>query len=108
MIAPVWPNQPWFPQLLNSLNGVPILLPQTPEIVTNLLGQNHPLVMEGHLPLATWPVSGDQVKQDDSLYKLSTLSDNLGDPQQKYYTPLHGNNGIAGFLKGIMIHFQLL
>ena len=84
MIAPLWPNQSWFPQLLNSLNGVPILLPQSPEIVTNPSGQNHPLVMEGHLPLAAWPVSGEQAKQEDFLNELSTFSDNLGDPQQKH------------------------
>jgi len=108
MITPVWPNQPWFPQLLNSFSGVPILLPQSLEIVTNPSDQNHPLVLEGHLPLAAWPVSGDQAKQEDFLNKLSILSDNLGDPQQKHHTPMHGDNGIAGVLKGIPIHFQLL
>jgi len=95
MIAPVWPNQPWFPQLLNSLNGVPILLPQSPEIVTNPLGQNH----LGGSP--AWPVSGDQAKQENFLNELSTLSDNLGDPQQKHHTPMHGDNGITSVLKGI-------
>ena len=76
-------------------------------MIAPVSGQNYPLVMEGHLPLAAWPVSGEQAKQEDFLNELSTFSDNLGDPQQKH-TPVHGDNGIAGVLKGIPIHFQLL
>jgi len=108
MIAPVWPNQPWFPQLLNSLNGMPILLPPLPEIVTNAAGQNHPLVMEDRLPLAAWPVSGDQEKQEAFLNELSTSLNNLGEQPLKHHTPVLGDSGIAGVLKGVLIHFQHL
>lgn len=59
LIAPVWPNQIWFPQLLSLLVDRPYLLPPTQSIVSDPRGQPHPLVVEGHLPLATWYVSGD-------------------------------------------------
>ena len=108
LIAPVCPNQTWFAQLLNSLVDLPILLPPIPQIVTNSAGQNHPLAGEGHLPLATWPVSGEVAKQEDFLTELSTSSENLGEHQQNHPTPVPGNSGIDGALRGIPIPFQLL
>ena len=108
LIAPVWPNQTWFAQLLNSLVDLPILLPPIPQIVTNSAGQNHPLAGEGHLPLAAWPVSGEVAKREDFLTELSTSSENLGEHQQNHPTPVPGNSGIAGALRGIPIPFQLL
>lgn len=65
LIAPVWLNQIWFPQLLKSLIDLQILLPPTQDIVTNPEGQNHPMAMEGHLPPATWPVSGNPAMQKE-------------------------------------------
>ena len=58
LIAPVWPNQTWFPQLLEHLVDLPDLLPPTQDILTSPDGSNHLIVMGGHLPLAAWPVSG--------------------------------------------------
>ena len=93
--------------LLNSHSGTPILLLPIPEIVTNSADQNHLLVIEGHL-LSTWPVSGDQAKQENFLTGLPTSLDNTGGPQQKHLTPMHNDNGTAGVLKGMSIHYQLL
>ena len=42
--------------LLKSLILFPILLPPIHNIVTNSHGLNHPLAIEGDLPLAAWPV----------------------------------------------------
>ena len=58
LVAPVWSNQPWFPLFLKFLIDFLILLPPIPDIVTNPHSLNHPLAIRGHLPLATWPVSG--------------------------------------------------
>ena len=38
LIAPVWPNQPWFPSVLEYLTPPPILLPLLADIVTNTEG----------------------------------------------------------------------
>ena len=43
VIAPVWPNQVWFPQHLAYLVDHPILLPPIPDIVLGPEGRNHPL-----------------------------------------------------------------
>ena len=41
LIAPVWPGQLWFPQLLRKLMRPPILLPHTQDIVSDPEGQAH-------------------------------------------------------------------
>ena len=82
IIVPVWPNQTWFPGLLNSLIDTSILLPPIPEIVTNPTGQNHPLVVQGHLPLATWPVSDLPIQEDYREKELWASSRDHGIHQQ--------------------------
>ena len=61
LIAPVWPNQVWFLQLLTCLTALPVILPPMLNIVSSPDGQTHPLATEGRLPLATWCVSRDPV-----------------------------------------------
>ena len=108
LIAPVWPNQVWYPQLLEFLINLPILLPPIQDVITSPEGHNHPMVRNGHLPLAAWPVSGDHVRQRDFLTELSTLSGAPGENRQKQHMLLLGNCGLAGVLNGTSIPFQLL
>lgn len=108
IIAPVWPNQIWFPQLLNSLVDTPVLLPPIPDIVTSPTGQNHPLATQGHLPLAAWPVSGDPPMQEDYQNELCTSSRNHGDIRQNQLTPVLGVSGIVGALGDRLIQLQPL
>ena len=63
IIAPVWPNQVWFLQLLNRLVDTPIFLPPIPDTVTSPTGQIHTLATQGHLPLAAWTVLEDSSMQ---------------------------------------------
>ena len=98
LIAPVWPNQIWFPQLLRNLIDLPILLPPTQDIVTNPEGLTHPMAMKGHLPLAAWPVSGDPTAQKDFRIELSASSGSHGEGQLSQRIPVPGDNGIAGVL----------
>ena len=43
MVAPVCPNQTWFPRILDSQSCLPILLPSLPHIFTSPEGHLHPL-----------------------------------------------------------------
>ena len=108
LIAPVWPGQLWFPQLLQRLMGPPILLPHTQDIVSDPLGQAHPLVLEGHLPLAAWPVSGNPSVQMDYQRGLSRFSGGRGEDPLNPHTLEPGSCGIAGAINGALIHFQPL
>ena len=106
IIAPVWPNQIWFPQFLNSLVDTPILLPPIPDIVTSPTGQNHPLATQGYLPLAAWPVSGDPSMQEDYQKELWIFSRSHGHSQQSQHTPVLGDSGIVGALGDKLIQLQ--
>lgn len=108
LIAPVWPNQVWFPQLLRHLQDFPVLLPPTEDIVTAPDGTNHPMAMSGHLPLAAWPISGNPTVLRVFQTELLTSSEGHGDlPQSQPIHPL-GDSGIAGVLNGTLIPFRHL
>ena len=108
LIAPVWHNQLWYPLILECLSDYPILLPPIPKILTGPVGEDHPMVLEGHLPLATWPISGIPLLQKGFQRGLSTSSAAHGGPQLRH--PIHqpGGLGIAGALDGVSIPFLLL
>jgi len=56
LIAPIWPNQVSYLQLLHSLMNYPIALPALEDTLTNPAGHIHPLILEKSLPLAAWPL----------------------------------------------------
>lgn len=69
LVAPHWPGQSWYPQLLLMLKDSPLRLhreisllslPFDPEVV-------HPLWRS--LRLNVWPISGDHTKQQASHHK---------------------------------------
>ena len=108
MVAPVWQNQVWYPRLLELLSHEPILLPETQNILSNTEGGFHPLALQGHLPLAAWPISGKPSVQRDFQRELSRCSPSHGEDQRKLHTVPHGGHGIAGVRNGVCIHFQPL
>lgn len=105
LIAPVWQNQYWYPALLSALYKSPILIPQIDNLLTDAVGQVHPLVRQQRLQLAAWPISGEirkiQEFQKQLLISCQTqFAPNLG----KHTTP-HGDRFKAGVVKGKSIHF---
>ena len=108
LIAPVWPNQVWYPRLLESLIGQPLILPPVQDILTDPDEHCHPLVMEGHLPLAAWPISGDHARHRDFLTELSASSGAPGDNLLRQHIHQLGDCGPAGVLNGTSIPFQPL
>ena len=55
-IAPLWPRQPRFPQLLDLLNRPPIILPKRPDLLTLLVSKMlHPGL--DSLNLCAWMLS---------------------------------------------------
>ena len=108
LIAPVWPNQVWYPRLLESLIGQPLILPPVQDILTDPDEHCHPLVMECHLPLAAWPISGDHARHRDFLTELSASSGAPGDNLLRQHIHQLGDCGPAGVLNGTSIPFQPL
>ena len=58
--------------------------------------QAHPLVLEGYLPLAVWPISGETSDQEDFRRELSTSYIGHGIAPQSHHNPVHGGCGLAG------------
>lgn len=106
LIAPVWHNQLWYPCLLKNLTDYPILLPPGQNILIGPEGESHPLMLQGHLPLAAWPISEDLSALRDVRRELWGLSGNHGELQQSRPTLQPGGSGIAGALDGVLIPFQ--
>ncbi|XP_038066072.1 uncharacterized protein LOC119736130 [Patiria miniata] len=101
VIAPLWPTQAWFPQLLSMCVAQPIKLPQT---ALNQPQQIQPL----NLRLAAWTISGNDGKQRDFRVTLPSSSQVPGDRAQKNITSLPGNVGLAGAVEGKLSHLRHL
>ena len=57
IIAPIWPNQPWYPLILENLVDFPIHLPGSPDLLSNPAGEAHPLVLSDEalqIIIASW------------------------------------------------------
>ena len=63
LVAPDWPGQSWYPQILLMLTGTPFQLPKEASLLSLPFepGAVHPLW--GSLKLTVWPISGDLTKQ---------------------------------------------
>ena len=74
VIAPNWPNVPWYPQLAQMLVDYPLQLPTLKSLLYLPfdLQAHHPLWAT--LNLAIWPVFGDVLKQQDFRQTLSRSS----------------------------------
>lgn len=105
LIAPIWPAQVWYPLLLSMLNNDPVTLPFSPDLLPNPQQEQHPLILNHHLALAAWPISGipSQTRAYHRRVQISSASHG-GKGQQSRTTPL-GDVGSAGVTSGVLIPF---
>ena len=108
LIAPAWPAQVWYSQLLRMLTGNPILLPVKQDLLLSPDLRPHPLNPENRMYLAAWPVSGKLSRHRDFLNELQSYSCSPGKPMRTQHTIQPGLSGVAGVLEGMLIHFQHL
>ena len=108
LIAPQWPAQSWYPLLLDMLVDFPRILPNQPYILLKPRGESHPLVIQDHLTLAAWPVSGIPSRQVAFQTRLRNYTVPLGEEAQQNHTSRHGESGPAGAVKGVSIPFKYL
>ncbi len=105
LIAPVWQNQHWYPALLTSLYQAPILIPQNADLLTDAVGQLHPLVVQQRLQLAAWPISGEMVKTQEFQRKLPVSFQTQYVQNLRKHTTQPGNRFKAGVIRGKLISF---
>ena len=66
LVAPYWPQRPWFPDLLQLLLEPPVVLPERPDLL--LLPRSRRLYQGLHrLQLHAWRLSGASRERPDSL-----------------------------------------
>ena len=96
LIAPLWKSQAWFPLLPEMSVEKPILLPSCMRLLTDPMGFSHPMVIQGHLQLVAWTVSGVLSRVEDFQRKLLRSSVLHGESTQKPHTLVVGGFGQDG------------
>ena len=80
-------------------------LPNSDNLLLNSQSEPHPLVIQGHLTLAAWPISGDPCRIKDFRKGLLTSYVPLGEKGQRNHTIQLGGDGFAGVVQGKSIQF---
>ena len=76
LVAPFWPQRPWFPNLLSLLAGRPRILPLQKDLVFQPMSrQPHPRLESLHLSL--WPLSGRKEGRRAFLLELQISQQKL-------------------------------
>ena len=98
LIAPAWPSQVWYSQLLTILMDYLILLPQRPELLLSPDQKPHPLLLKEKLFLTTWPVSGKVTRCKAFQKELQSSSYSPGEMPLTSHIIQPGVSGIARVL----------
>ena len=80
LIAPLWPQQTWFSEVLQLLVSVPVSLPLFPKLLTQAKGKFH----HRNLPvlnLHAWELSSNQIEIENFHKTLQILSPNQDEDQ---------------------------
>ena len=89
LIAPVWPNHEWFPDLLDLSIDFPIALPPVQKLLKQTFSHHfhpHPWLLNLH----AWRLSRDSTRREDFLKRLPKGSLYLRDNPQRGFTNLSG------------------
>ena len=105
LVAPIWRSQTWYPLVLEMLVDLPQILPNSDNLLLNSQSEPHPLVIQGHLTLAAWPISGDPCRIKDFRKGLLTSYVPPGEKGQRNHTIQLGGDGFAGVVQGKSIQF---
>ena len=94
-ISPGWPNQEWFPNLLDFTIDFPITLPPVQKLLKQTFShQFHPYPW--NLNLHAWRLSKDSTRREDFLKRLPKGSRYLRDNPERGFTNLSGRCSESG------------
>ena len=83
-------SQTWFPLLPEISVEPPILLLSDSNLLMDPHGNPHPMILQGHLQLVAWTVSGIPYKVEAFQTKLFHSYVHHGGATQNLLTPAHG------------------
>ena len=84
----------------------PVILSLSEKLLTNPSGQTHPLVINQIVTLVAWMVSEGICSRQQFLSGQPILSPIQGNRVLYQFTSRPGRNGLAGVIKGRLIHFN--
>ena len=108
LVTPAWSSQLWYPEAMRISIQQPILLTWRRDLFKNPQGEIHPLVQNKTVKLVAGTVSGLDYKKKEFQGRLPTLSLNQEDQVLTQIMNQPGINGLAGVLKGKLIHFVVI
>ena len=99
LIVALWPDRPWFPELLLLLVSPPVSLPVTPKLLTQIKGRiTHQNL--GHLQLHSWELSNNRLEIDNFRVRLQTMSPRLDKSLPSRFMMRNGRSTVVGHLNG--------
>ena len=102
LIAPLWPDRPWFPELLSLLVLPPVFLP----VISNLLAQLKGRILHqnpGHLQLHAWELSNNRSEIDNYQAMLRSTSPKLEGYRLLKSMMQNGKSSVIGQINGRLI-----
>ena len=108
LVAPIWQTQPWWPVLLRLLISQPVLLPNSPTLLTDPSDLNRVHPMYPRLHLAVFHISTNVSKLRAFRQTLPIYSSQQLVPPHTRPTSLVGTVGAAGVLDDKLILFRHL
>lgn len=101
LVAPCWPQQLWFNDLLELLMDVPRALPIIPKLLTqNRLSHSNPAMFNLH----GWMLSGIQSERESFRNRLPGTSTPLGEIPRTWCTRQDGDASWIGVVRDKSIH----
>ena len=102
LVAPFWPQRPWFPKLLSLLAGLPWALPCQKDLLGQPLSQlPHPRCESLHLSL--WPLSGVKERRQAFLTGQLSSQQELSETRHALLTIPNWNASVSGVRNSIVI-----
>ena len=107
LIAPLWPQASWFPDVLQLLVDYPITLPFFPNLLTQLSGKfRHQNIQM--LALHVWILSNNQSEIDNFRMKLPIIFPKQEDLPQERTMMQNGQSSLIGVIEGKFLLSQPL
>ena len=107
LVAPMWPQQEWYPDLLALLVEEPLELP----LWRNLLRQPHTQAVHGslvRLRLHAWLLSSESSEREAFLERLREKCPPPSDRLRLTFTRESGPSSVAGVVKGVSLRSRQL
>ena len=108
IIAPLWPTQVWFAQLMEMLVEIPVVLPRSPQLLKLMHKPTAVHSLHRRMRLIACRISGEPTRQREFRRRQLTSLPHLGDRAPRNSMAPIFTNGLHFVTKGILITINRL